>query len=328
MLLASEWWRRQGGAFDDGREDHHPMTKENVEKHYQTWAGLDFVRIPEGRFIMGSKADDELAWEDEKPQHTLELAYDTWAGRFPVSVAEFRRFVQSAAHRTRAEIEGWCWVWNVEEMKWEKIEGASWEHPLGIKSGVETMERSPVVQVCWYDAVAYCEWLNRNHLHELPEGYRFRLPSEAEWEKAARGPKGRKWPWGDAFDSGLCNSRESERFHTVEIGSFSPQGDSVYGVADMSGNAWEWTITLWGEDRDTPSFVYPYDSQDGREDQGAGEGVYRIIRGGSYKDDIKGVRCACRDLDPPNYSLSNLGFRVFVVPMGTIGHVSSRTSET
>jgi formylglycine-generating enzyme required for sulfatase activity len=281
----------------------------------RTWAGLSFVRIPKGQFIMGSKEDDELAWDDEKPQHTLELSYDYWAGRFPISVADFREFVQSTAYVTRAEIEGWCWVWNVEEMKWEKTDGANWQHPLGDSRGEETIESHPVVQVCWYDAGAFCDWLNRKHNHELPEGYLFCLPSEAEWEKAARGPKGRKWPWGNEFDPGLCNSRESGRFHTVEIGTCSPQGDSEYGVADMSGNIWEWTITLWGNDRHTPSFGYPYLSQDGREKQGAGEGFFRIIRGGSYKDDLKGVRSACRDIDPPHYSLGNLGFRVFVAPI-------------
>jgi len=83
----------------------------------------------------------------------------------------------------------------------------------------------------------------------------------------------------------------------------------------MSGNVWEWTLTLWGEDRDKSDYVYPYAVDDGREDLGAGDGVYRIIRGGSFKDDMKGVRCACRDLDPPNYSLNNLGFRVFAAPI-------------
>jgi iron(II)-dependent oxidoreductase len=218
-------------------------------------------------------------------------------------------------------------VWNVAEEEWKKTEEASWEHPLGNGGSVESLEHHPVVQVCWYDAGAFCDWLNQNHNHELPNGYHFRLPSEAEWEKAVRGPKGFVWPWGNSFDPELCNSRESGRIHTVEIGSFSPQGDSEYGLADTSGNVWEWTITLWGEDRDTPSFVYPYSSQDGREDQSAGESVYRIIRGGSYKDDLKGVRSACRDLDPPNYSLSNLGFRVFVVPMDANEHASSRTLD-
>lgn len=292
-----------------------------------TWAGVDFVRIHKGTFIMGSKDDNELAWDDEKPQHNLELPYDYWAGRFPVSVSDFREFVQSTSYITRAEKEGWCWVWNVEEMKWEKATGANWEHPLGVSSSVEAMDNYPVVQVCWYDARAFCAWLNQNHNHELQKGYQFRLPSEAEWEKAARGPNGREWPWGNEFDPRLCNSRESGEFRTVKMGTYSPQGDSEYGAADMSGNIWEWTITLWGDNRDTPSFVYPYLSQDGRENQDAGEGFFRVIRGGSYKDDLKGVRSACRDIDPPHYSLSNMGFRVFVAPIRTKENIAGIAPE-
>jgi formylglycine-generating enzyme required for sulfatase activity len=279
------------------------------------WAGMNFVRIPKGKFLMGSKDDDELAWDDEKPQHIIDLPYDYWVGRFPVSNSDFREFVQSTSYVTRAEKEGWCWVWNSKEMKWEKVKGAYWEQPLGGCRSVEKMGKYPVVQVCWYDALAYCEWLNLNHNHDLQEGYCFCLPSEAEWEKAARGPNGLEWPWGNEFDPELCNSREGGKICTVVIGAHSPQGDSEYGVADMSGNIWEWTTTLWGNDRDTPTYVYPYNSLDGRENERADEEFFRIIRGGSYKDDIKGVRSACRDLDPPHYSLSNLGFRVFVAPI-------------
>ncbi|MFN2302198.1 MAG: formylglycine-generating enzyme family protein, partial [Anaerolineales bacterium] len=172
----------------------------------------------------------------------------------------------------------------------------------------------PVVLVCWYDAFAFCQWFQAQYGQDLPLGYHLRLPSEAEWEKAARGPLGFKWPWGDAFVGGNCNSKESGKLYTTPAGQHSPDGDSAYGLADMSGNIWEWTITLWGEDRNTPAFVYPYQHDDGREDMQATEKIYRIIRGGSFKDDYKGVRCACRDLDPPGYSLNNVGFRLLLAP--------------
>jgi formylglycine-generating enzyme required for sulfatase activity len=275
---------------------------------------MEFVSIPAGPFIMGSQADDQRAWSDEIPQHTFEIPYPYWAARFPVTNAAFRKFVKATGHVTRAEKEGWCWVWDVEKMAWGKSEGASWQHPLGLESSIEALANHPVVQVNWYDARATCQWLNDLHGAELPEGYRFRLPTETEWEKAARGLQERVWPWGDTFDPALSNCREGGPIGTVPVGASSPQADSPYGVADMSGNIWEWTTTLWGADKDNPSFVYPYNPADGREDLDAGPEVYRIIRGGSYKDDIKGVRTAVRDLDPPLYALSNLGFRVFVGP--------------
>lgn len=279
------------------------------------WIDTDFVRIPKGQFVMGSKDDDELAWEDEKPQHTLEIPYDYWVARFPVTNAQFGEFVHSTSFETRAEREGWCWVWNVSEGQWERTAGANWRHPLGINSSIAALGQHPVVQVCWYDALAFCQWLNQKHINDLQQGYHFRLPSEAEWEKAARGTDGRKWPWGDKFDATLCNSEDGGKLGTTRVGSHSQQGDSMYGVADMSGNVWEWTLTLWGKDRENPDFVYPYLNKDGRENQRAGDGFFRIIRGGSFKDGIAGVRSACRDLDPPYYSLNNLGFRVFAAPI-------------
>ena len=279
------------------------------------WTGIDLVRIPRGHFVMGSKDDDELAWDDEKPQHTFDIPYDYWIGRMPVSNAQFGEFVRSTSFETRAEVEGWCWVWNTSKEQWENKEGANWKHPLGANSSIAALEEHPVVQVCWYDALAYCEWLNRKHINDLPPGYHFRLPSEAEWEKAARGIDGRVWPWGNTYDAALCTARNGGKVCTTPVGAHSPQGDSVYGVADMSGNVWEWTLTLWGNDRDKSDFVYPYLSQDGRENQRAGEGFFRIIRGGSFKDGMSGVRSACRDLDPPHYSLNNLGFRVFAAPI-------------
>lgn len=264
---------------------------------------------------MGSKDDNALAWDDEKPQHTLEIPYDYWIGRFPVSNAQFGEFVRSSSFETRAEREGWGWVWNIRNEQWGKKEGANWKHPLGANSRINALEEHPVVQVCWYDALAFCEWLNQHRINGLQQGYHFRLPSEAEWEKAARGTDGHEWPWGNDFDAVLCNSKDSGKSGTTSVGVHSPQGDSIYGVADMSGNVWEWTLTLWGKDRDKPDFVYPYLRNDGRENQRAGDGFFRIIRGGSFKDDIRGVRSACRDLDPPYFSLNNLGFRVFVAPV-------------
>jgi formylglycine-generating enzyme required for sulfatase activity len=298
---------RRGGFESD-------IMKPNSMEGSGAWTGIDLVPIPKGQFVMGSRDDNELAWEDEKPQHKLEIPYDYWIGKHPVTNAQFGEFVRSTAFETRAEGEGWGWVWDTSNGQWGKEEGANWRNPLGTNSNVAVLGTHPVVQVCWYDALAFCEWLDQNHVHHLPQGYHFRLPSEAEWEKAARGAAGYEWPWGNDFDAALCNSRDGGEFRTTRVGAHSPQGDSIHGVADMSGNVWEWTLTLWGEDREKPDYLYPYVGDDGRENKRAGDGFFRIIRGGSFKDDVRGVRCACRDLDPPYYSLNNLGFRVFAVP--------------
>jgi formylglycine-generating enzyme required for sulfatase activity len=86
------------------------MKKENSTETAKVWGGIDFVRIPKGCFIMESDANNELAWEDERPQHTLEITYDYWIGRFPVCNAQFGEFVRSTSFETRAEKEGWCWL--------------------------------------------------------------------------------------------------------------------------------------------------------------------------------------------------------------------------
>jgi formylglycine-generating enzyme required for sulfatase activity len=124
------------------------------------------------------------------------------------------------------------------------------------------------VYVTWHDAMAYCRWLAR------VTGRAYRLPSEAEWEKAARGTDGRIWPWGNKWDSKRCNSREGGPGNTTPVGQYSPQGDSPYGCVDMAGNVWEWTLSLLKD--------YPYDPKDGREDAQA-EGRRRL-RGGAFFD--------------------------------------------
>jgi len=288
--------------------------KPNLTMEAECWGGIEFVRIPNGPFVMGSKDENEMAWDDEKPQHTLDLAYDYWVGKHPVTNAQFGEFARSTAFETSAEREGWAWVWDPGNEQWGRGEGANWRNLLGSTSSIPDFDRHPVVSVCWYDALAFCGWLSQEHGGDLPPGYQFRLPSEAEWEKAARGADGYEWPWGNAFDAALCNSRDVGKVCTTPVGAHSPQGDSAYGVAGMSGNAWEWTLTQWGTDRDKSDYVYPYVGGDGRESQQAGDGAFRIIRGGSFKDDFKGMRCACRDLDLPQYSLNNLGFRVFIAP--------------
>jgi len=155
----------------------------------------------------------------------------------------------------------------------------------------------PVVGVCWHEARAYCAWLSAQ------TGEAYRLPSEVEWEAAARGRAGRRYAWEGDFDPARCNSFESHARGTTPVGVF-PAGDTPQGIADMSGNVWEWTGSLYRP--------YPYGADDGRENAEDGDGR-RVVRGGSWRFGRGFARCASRNGSPPGSRDGNLGFRVLCV---------------
>ncbi len=237
----------------------------------------EWVDIPEGSFWMGS----EMARPQPQRRHRLELpAYQI--SKAPVTNAQYHLFTEARGHRRPRHWEGD-------------------RPPKGLES-------HPVVYVSWHDALAYCTWLSE--VTEKP----VTLPSEAKWEKAARGNKDhREYPWGDRFEAERCNSGELGLGTTTAIGIF-PEGASPYGCLDMAGNVWEWTRSLWGKDREKPDFRYPYDPKDGREDLSAADEVPRVLRGGSFLVYAEGVRCACRDRSAPVGQSGVVGFRVVLSP--------------
>jgi formylglycine-generating enzyme required for sulfatase activity len=222
--------------------------------------GIEWARIPAGKFVMGSRADNPLAYDDERPQHTVELTYDFQIARYPVTNAEFEKFVTATGYSSRA------------------VRPDRPDHP--------------VVNVTWDDAQAYCKWLTKQLRAEgvLENNEVVRLPTEAEWEKAARGEYGREWPWGDEWDPAKCNNAETGPKTTTPVGQYSPHGDSPYGVADMVGNVWEWCADWWQ--------VNLYQSRAGqvvRDPQGPAKGSARVVRGGSFLYGRRLCRAPSRD---------------------------------
>ncbi len=226
---------------------------------------MEMALVPAGPFLMGSSDDDEMAFDDEKPQHTVHLP-DFYIALTPVTNAQYARFVQATGHDAPDH----------------------WESGRAPKK----LEQHPVVNVSWHDALAYARWAGAT------------LPSEAEWEKAARGglpPAGggerggaeRRWPWGNEWDAAKANTSEEGPGTTTPVGSY-PAGASPYGVLDMAGNVWEWTRSLCRG--------YPYDPDDGREDlQASG---LRVLRGGAFLNYLRLVRCADRGRYFPGTSSS------------------------
>ncbi len=239
------------------------------------------VRIPAGTFLMGSRHTrpkslmdkNRKPWDNnEKPQHTVELS-EYYIGKFPVTNLIYLAFINDARYKPPSHWQG------------NNFETGSENHP--------------VVNVTWADANAFTLWL-RTKTHKL-----YRLPTEAEWEKAARGTDGRIWPWGNEPDITRCNVAETNLKTTSPIGAFSPQGDSPYGCADMIGNVWEWCGDFYNEDE--------YKKRNGIvvKDPNVVDGIDYVIRGGAYNNSLVDIRCAIRRHDGLlDETYVNLGFRV------------------
>jgi formylglycine-generating enzyme required for sulfatase activity len=160
-----------------------------------------------------------------------------------------------------------------------------------------------VVAVSWHDAMAYCRWLSE------VAGKTYSLPSEAEWEKGARGTDGRIYPWGNRWDVRRCNNLQGGKGETTPVGTY-PRGASPYGLLDIARNVWEWTRSLGG------GYPYPSDAKERaqREDLQEPQDQPRVLRGGAFVDDHGHVRCAYRNGFFPSYQAWFVGFRVVVRP--------------
>ncbi|MRK00458.1 SUMF1/EgtB/PvdO family nonheme iron enzyme [Aeromicrobium sp. S22] len=297
--------------------------------------------IPAGRFAMGS---DIPEYPEEGPVHSVEVD-GFWIDESPVTVAQYRRFVKATGYVTVAEraidprdypdvdpgllvpgslvftptsgpvpLTDWR-TW------WRYVAGASWKHPEGPGSDTRGRELHPVVHVCWEDVAAYARWVGKD------------LPTEAEWERAARGGlDGATYAWGDEkspYGRRLANYWEGDFpwrrvdaggwQRTTPVRSFPPNG---YGLYDVTGNVWEWTSDFYRSDhgetagraccgpQQNPRVTAP----DGSQDPGdpAGRIPRRVLKGGSHlcsDDYCRRYRPAARQAQPVESSMSHIGFR-------------------
>lgn len=258
------------------------------------------ITIPAGEFIMGSDADGR---PETSPEHTVYLdAYAIF--KTPVTLAQFAEFVYQTGYRTLAEQQGWSYL----GVDLDRGKGAYWAAPTGLGSSLLGRSDYPAFHVNWYDAAAYCAWAG---------GW---LPTEAQWEKAARGPDGRVYPWGNedptAEKANFCdvncpapwaNTDEDDGYTTLApVGGF-PAGASPYGVLDMAGNINEWVADWLAEDYFS---VSPYANPTGPE---AGE--IKVEKGGSWYTGWTNLRSFARsNYETPDHSHDMEGFRC-VVPV-------------
>ena len=212
---------------------------------------------------------------------------------------------------------------NAQYRRFVEATGRPWDY---LSRWQPTKTNCPAVYLTWHDARAYCIWLTGVWQAEARVGAQeeVRLPTEAEWEKAARGVPpacggnaGGVYPWGNNWDKTRCNNAELGLGDTCAVGMF-PDGASPYGCLDMTGNVWEWTSSLWGRwagHKAILEFGYPYDPTDGRENIEASKDFFRVLRGGSFIVNRDDAHCACRYGFNPSGKYRTSGFRVVVAPL-------------
>ena len=298
--------------------------------------GVEQLRIPAGTFTMGDSSGDRNAADGEVPLHEVTLdGFEIDATT--VTNADFTRFVADTGYRTEAETFGFSAVFHLAVEAdpadimgqadgtpwWFGVHGADWTHPGGPRSSIEDRADHPATHVSWNDAVAYCAWAGR------------RLPTEAEWEYAARGGlDGAKYPWGDAeVDAGgwraniwqgtfpQANTLDDGWLTTAPVRTFEPNG---YGLCQPVGNVWEWC-----QDWFDPNY---YRNSPAASPAGPAQGSGRILRGGSYLCHISycnRYRNSARSSNTPDSSMGNAGFRtVGLTPSAAPGGTSTHDAAT
>jgi formylglycine-generating enzyme required for sulfatase activity len=280
------------------------------DKNIENSLGMKFVLIPAGKFMMGSReAPHQVVrkgggkvedFQREHPLHQVKITKSFYMQTTEVTIKQFSEFVRATEYLTSAQFYGYSWVWR---KAWLKVEGASWHQPLGPGDSTYITNSHPVVQVNWYDTMAFCKWLSEK------EGKIYRLPTEAEWEYVCRAGTNTPFSYGKTISSDQANFEGTYvygdspkgiyREIILPVGSFSP---NAWGVFDMHGNVWEWCSDFFGVDY--------YKISPTQDPPGPNSGDFRVIRGGSWYNYARILRSALRFGKDPSNQDSNLGFRV------------------
>jgi formylglycine-generating enzyme required for sulfatase activity len=283
-------------VLNDPRFDGYQIVPEMIDIAGGTfWMGSDIQQV-------GALIDEvrkvtlptESAWvrdywikclRSESPSHDCAIG-PFLISRYPITNSQYKCFLD--ANPTYA----------VPHSDEESAQRFNWD----AKSRAFPVGRAnqPVVLVSWEDCLSYCNWLSAT------TGRSFGLPTEAEWECAARGTDGRLYPWGNEWEPTKANTIEEGAKDTVAVGLY-PDGISPHCLEDCTGQVWEWTSTAWGPDWGNQSFEYPYQDDDREE---LGSGMWRIVRGGSWDDVAAFARCASRGPNTQSFKSHYIGFRV------------------
>jgi formylglycine-generating enzyme required for sulfatase activity len=253
------------------------------EREFTNTLGMKLVRIESGTFRMGSPESDKETFGNEKPQHEVEITRPFYTAVHPVTVGQFRQFVEDKKYTTEAERADDAYTW--KEPGWGQT------------------ARYPVVYVTWNDAVAFCKWLSQK------EGRTYELPTEAEWEYACRAGTETRYFFGD--DAAKLGEyawyADNADGRTHEVGTKKP---NAWGLFDMHGNVWQWCAD--GKRK------YPIETVGNhiKDPKSLLDGASRVLRGGSWNDPPRVCRAACRFDDEPGGRCSNVGFRVVLRPGG------------
>jgi formylglycine-generating enzyme required for sulfatase activity len=269
--------------------------------------GLAYAFVPAGEFMMGCVDGDANCQPYERPRHRVRLTRGIWFGATEVTVAAYRRFVNATSYRTRAERDGRGRAWVHERATWEWIDRLGWDAPL--RANQRAPDAWPALQVAWEDAAAYCDWAGG------------RLPTEAEWERAARGGRDNEiYPWGNSKTpeiQGVKYANGSDELTHAKYSTWSfftgyrdgyaeiaPVGQFAandFGLYDMAGNAWEWVADWY-----SPT---AYQFAHGVNPPGPSRGDAHVVRGGSWGYAPEQHRSSERGFAESGFWTATFGFR-------------------